>query len=209
MGMKLFVVDPHTIYRRGLAACLEGLPEVQSVGHADSVRNAWEDEALFASELVLVDHAMTGGLDFLGAVGEATGAAVVVCSSLCSEDAVLAALQAGAVGVLRKETLTTESLASAVRAAADGTGVVTSELLHELLEGLAPDGYEKPPAARLTDREQQVLSLIAAGHPTREVAQQLCYSERTVKNVLHDVVTKMGARSRSQAVAHAVREGLI
>ena len=63
--------------------------------------------------------------------------------------------------------------------------------------------------ATLTDREQQVLSLIAAGHPTREVAQQLCYSERTVKNVLHDVVTKLNARSRSQAVAFAVREGLI
>jgi DNA-binding NarL/FixJ family response regulator len=207
--LKLFVVDTHTIYRRGLAACLEALPEVQSVGQAGSVRDAWEDEALFASDLVLVDHAMTGGLDFLGAVREATGAAVVVCSSLCSEDAVLAALQAGAVGVLRKETLTTESLASAVRAAADGTGVVTSELLRDLLDGLAANGYEKPAAARLTDREQQVLSLIADGHPTREVAQHLCYSERTVKNVLHDVVTKLGARSRSQAVAHAVREGLI
>jgi DNA-binding NarL/FixJ family response regulator len=207
--VKLFVVDPHTIYRRGLAACLEGLAEVHSVAHADSVRCAWEDEALFASDLVLVDHAMTGGFDFLGAVGEATGATVVVCSSLCTEDAVLAALQAGAVGVLRKETLTTESLASAVRAAADGTGVVTSELLHDLLDGLSRNGHEKPVAARLTDREQQVLALIAAGHPTREVAQQLCYSERTVKNVLHDVVTKMGARSRSQAVAHAVREGLI
>jgi DNA-binding NarL/FixJ family response regulator len=208
-GVKLFVVDPHTIYRRGLAACLEGLPEIESVGQADSVWHAWEDEALFAADLVVVDHAIPGGTDFLGAVGETTGAAVVVCSSLCSEDAVLAALQAGALGVLRKETLSTESLASAVRAAADGTGVVTSELLHELLDGLAPDGYEKSPAARLTDREQQVLSLIAAGHPTREVAQQLCYSERTVKNVLHDVVTKLNARSRSQAVAHAVREGLI
>ena len=207
--MKLYVVDPHTIYRRGLAACLEGLPEVQSVGQAESVRSAWEDETLFASSLVLVDHAMTGGLDFLAAVGETTGAAVVVCSSLCSDAAVLAALQAGAVGVLRKETLNTESLASAIRAAASGTGVVTSELLRDLLEGLAPDGYERPPAARLTDREQQVLSLIAEGHPTREVAQHLCYSERTVKNVLHDVVTKLNARSRSQAVAHAVREGLI
>jgi DNA-binding NarL/FixJ family response regulator len=61
----------------------------------------------------------------------------------------------------------------------------------------------------LTAREQQVLSLIAEGHPTREVAEQLCYSERTVKNVLHDIVTKLGARSRSQAVAHAVRDGLI
>jgi DNA-binding NarL/FixJ family response regulator len=207
-GLKLFVVDPHTIYRRGLAVCLEALPEVVSVGHAESVRAAWEHESLFAADLVLVDHAMTGGADFVGAVGEATGAPVVVCSSECSEEAVLAALQAGAVGVLRKETLTTESLASGVRAAADGTGVVTSELLRELLDTLTPEN-EKPAAARLTEREQQVLSLIAAGHPTREVAQQLCYSERTVKNVLHDVVTKMGARSRSQAVAHAVREGLI
>jgi len=207
--LNLFVVDPHTIYRRGLAACLEGLPEVSAVGQADSVRRAWDDEALFAADLVLVDHAMSGGVAFIAAVGEATAAAVVVCSALCSEDAVLAALQAGAVGVLRKETLSTDSLASAVRAAADGTGVVTSELLHELLDGLAPNGYEKPPAARLNDREQQVLSLIAEGHPTREVAEQLCYSERTVKNVLHDVVTKLNARSRSQAVAHAVREGLI
>jgi DNA-binding NarL/FixJ family response regulator len=208
-GLKLFVVDPHTIYRRGLAACLEGLPEVESVGQADSVRRAWEDEALFTADLVLLDHAMPGGPEFLPAVRETTGATVVVCSSQCGDDDVLGALQAGAAGVLRKETLTTDSLASAVRAAADGTGVVTSELLHGMLEGLAADGYGKPAAARLTDREQQVMSLIAAGHPTREVAQQLCYSERTVKNVLHDVVTKLNARSRSQAVAHAVREGLI
>ena len=208
MGVKLFVVDPHTIYRRGLAVCLEGLPEVESVGQAAGVREAWEDPALFAADLVLVDHVMPGGPDFVGAVGEAVRAPVVVCSSHCSEEAVLAALQAGAVGVLRKDTLTAESLASAVRAAVDGTGVVTSELLRDLLDGIAQSD-DRPAQARLTEREQQVLSLIAAGHPTREVAEQLCYSERTVKNVLHDVVTKMGARSRSQAVAHAVREGLI
>ena len=206
--MNLFVVDPHTIYRRGLVACLEGLPEVTSVHQAESVRDAWESPPLFESDLVLVDHVMPGGPDFVGAVGESTGARVIVCSSHCAEDAVLAALQAGAVGVLRKDTLTTDSLATAVRAAANGTGVVTPELLRDLLDGLAA-GIERPVAARLTDREQQVLSLIAEGHPTREVAERLCYSERTVKNVLHDVVTKLGARSRSQAVAHAVREGLI
>ena len=206
--MNLFVVDPHTIYRRGLVACLEGLPEVTSVHQAESVRDAWESPPLFESDLVLVDHVMPGGPDFVGAVGESTGARVIVCSSHCVEDAVLAALQAGAVGVLRKDTLTTDSLATAVRAAANGTGVVTPELLRDLLDGLAA-GIERPVAARLTDREQQVLSLIAEGHPTREVAEQLCYSERTVKNVLHDVVTKLGARSRSHAVAHAVREGLI
>lgn len=206
--MNLFVVDPHAIYRRGLAVCLEGLPEVESVGQADSVRGAYEDEALFAADLVIVDPAMPGGADFVAAVAEATSAPVVVCSSITNEASVLGALQAGAAGVLRKDTLTTEALANAVRAAVDGTGVVTSELLRDLLEGIG-NGDGKPIGGRLTDREQRVLSLIAQGHPTREVAQQLCYSERTVKNVLHDVVTKLNARSRSQAVAHAVREGLI
>jgi DNA-binding CsgD family transcriptional regulator len=61
----------------------------------------------------------------------------------------------------------------------------------------------------LTAREKQVLRLVADGHPTREVARQLCYSERTIKNVIHDAVMKLNARSRSQAVAEAVRAGLI
>ena len=87
--------------------------------------------------------------------------------------------------------------------------MVAPDLLGALLRSISPDSLEIKTTARLNDREQQVLALIADGHPTREVAEQLCYSERTVKNVLHDVVTKLNARSRSQAVAHAVREGLI
>jgi DNA-binding NarL/FixJ family response regulator len=205
-SVKLFVVDPHTIYRRGLVASLQTLPEAASVGHAASVPAAREDPALAEADVVLLDHVLPGSADLLAHVG---GARVVVCSSHCSEEAVLASLQAGAVGVLRKDTLTADSLATAVRAVADGTGVVTPELLRDLLEELAPEGEPRPGTARLSDREQQVLALIAAGHQTREVALALSYSERTVKNVLHDVVNKLGARSRSQAVAHAVREGLI
>jgi DNA-binding NarL/FixJ family response regulator len=207
--VKLFVLDPHTIYRRGLAACLEVLPGVEDVADVESIREAWEHPDLFASELVLLDIAVPGGHDFIGAVTEATGARVLVCTAEPSDEAVLAALQAGAVGFLRKDTLTPEALAAAVQAAASGTGVVTPDLLGNLLKGVAAETNGKPALARLTEREQQVLALIAQGHPTREVAQELCYSERTVKNVLHDVVTKLNARSRSQAVAHAVREGLI
>jgi DNA-binding NarL/FixJ family response regulator len=192
--MKLFVLDPHAIYRRGLAACLELMPGVGRVGHAESVAAAWEHPALIDADLVILDPAAADSVEFIGAVD----ARVMVCSD-CAEDSVLAALQAGAVGYLRKDTLTTEILGAAVTAAANGTG------------GLSPEPLEpgRPAVARLTEREQQVLALIAAGHPTREVAEQLCYSERTVKNVLHDVVTKLNARSRSQAVAFAVREGLI
>jgi len=209
-AVKLFVLDPHTIYRSGLAACLELLEDVDSVAQAESVRQAWEHPALFESDLVILDHTMDGGTDFIGAVGETTGASVMVCTSECTQDAVLLSMQAGAIGFLRKDTLTTEGLAAAVKAAASGAGVVTPELLGSLVRTLSTNGDpDRPVAARLTDREQQVLALIAAGHPTREVAKQLCYSERTVKNVLHDVVTKLNARSRSQAVAFAVREGLI
>jgi DNA-binding NarL/FixJ family response regulator len=161
--VKLFVLDPR-IYRQDLVASLERMPAVEVVGHAGSVRDAWDDPALLAAELVILDPAVAGSGEFIGAVG----ARVMVCSSDCSDESVLAAVRA-------------------VAAAANA----------------------RRQSARLTDREQQVLALIADGHPTREVAQQLCYSERTVKNVLHDVVTKLNARSRSQAVAFAVREGLI
>lgn len=208
--MKLFVLDPHTIYRRGLTACLEQLPGVEGVADVESVREAWEHPDLFASELVLLEVAVQGGPDFIGAVTEATDARVLVCTAEPSDEAVLAALQAGAVGFLRKDTLTPEALAAAVQAAASGAGVVAPDLLGNLLRSVSSDGLNgRPTLARLTEREQQVLALIAKGHPTREVALELSYSERTVKNVLHDVVTKLNARSRSQAVAHAVREGLI
>jgi DNA-binding NarL/FixJ family response regulator len=202
--VQLFVLDPHTIYRRGLVASLKLMPEVDGVGHSGAIADARQDPALATADLVLLDPAAPGGTEFIGSVD----ARVLVCSSDVAEESVVSVLRAGAVGYLRKDTLTTDTLAAAVRAAASGTNVVDDDLMDNVMKGvtLEPD---RPTAARLTDREQQVLSLIAAGHPTREVAEQLCYSERTVKNVLHDVVTKLNARSRSQAVAFAVREGLI
>ena len=207
--MQVFVVDPHSIYRRGLAASLELLEDVQRVSHAGGVREAWDHGALLEADVVLVDTSVDGGLDLVAALAETTSAKVVVCTSTALERVVAAAVRAGAVGVLRKDTLTPESLGAAVRAAASGTGVVAPDLLSTLLASGSDDGDPPGAPARLNRREQQVLGLIAAGHPTREVAEELCYSERTVKNILHDVVTKLNVRSRSQAVAHAVREGLI
>src|SRR6476660_5424711 len=74
LTLKLFVLDPHTIYRRGLAACLELMSEVDSVAHAGSVREAWEDPALLAADLVILDTAAPGGPEFIGAAREAAEA---------------------------------------------------------------------------------------------------------------------------------------
>ena len=189
--------------------CLESMPAVESVAEAGSLEAARADDRLLSADLVILDPAVGLCDVFIADVFEASGARVMVCSSDCSDDSVLAAIRAGAVGYLGKDNLTPEVLGAAVTAAANGTGVVEQGLLGNLLRDVTPGAPDRPAVARLTEREQQVLALIAAGHPTREVAQQLCYSERTVKNVLHDVVTKLNARSRSQAVAFAVREGLI
>ncbi len=176
--MKLFVLDPHTIYRRGMVACLESMPGVEAVTHVATIDEAWQERGLLDADLVILDPAAGGGGAFIRNVD----ARVIVCSSDPAEDAV-AAIQAGAVGYLRKDTLTVETLGAAVAAAANGPGVMEPELLGSLMRRLPAEPGR--PAARLR------------------------YSERTVKNVLHDVVTKLNARSRSQAVAFAVRDGLI
>lgn len=212
--MKVFILDAHSIYRHGLASCLTGMTEVDSVGEAAGVREAWASRDLPEADVVLVDPDVNGGGDFIREVREKTGAAVVVCSSRTDEHDVLAAVQAGAVGYLCKDTLTPETLETGVRGASNGAGVMTPEVLGNLLRGISRVSREvlEPRGlslSSLTAREQEVLRLVAAGHPTREVAQKLCYSERTIKNVIHDVVTKLNARTRSQAVAQAVREGLI
>ncbi|MBA3746881.1 MAG: response regulator transcription factor [Solirubrobacterales bacterium] len=210
--MKVFVVDSHAIYRRGLVSSLEIVERVERVDEADDAPQAREHTALPDADIVILDSSMPGGRGLLAWLAESHDAHVIVCTSDCDEESVIDVIEAGAVGYLRKETLTQDVLQAAIHAAGGGAAIVAPDMLAAIVRGGATEpeaGQPRFPTQRLTDREQRVLGLIAQGHPTREVAEELCYSERTVKNVLHDVVTKLNVRSRSQAVAHAVRDGLI
>lgn len=209
--MKVFVVDSHAIYRRGLVASLELLERVESVAQADGVQGARQHAALSEADILILDTSIAGGREFMSTFTEAGRGRVIACTSDCDESSLLGAVEAGVVGYLRKDTLTQDMLQAAIQAAEGGAAIVAPDLLGAMLRAkpVESDAAARFSAQRLTDREQRVLALIAEGYPTREVAQQLCYSERTVKNVLHDVVTKLNVRSRSQAVAHAVRDGLI
>jgi DNA-binding NarL/FixJ family response regulator len=210
--LKVFVVDSHAIYRRGLVASLESLARVECVNEADDARTALGHAALADADVVIVDVSIAGGHELLEAVGERPHMRAIACTSDCDGESVSTAVAAGAVGYLRKETLTQDLLQAAIQAAVGGAAIIAPDLLVGMLRGSALEpGCPQPRSSEqvLTDREQRVLALIAEGHPTREVAEQLSYSERTVKNVLHDIVTKLNVRSRSQAVAHAVRDGLI
>jgi len=214
MDVKVVVVDGHPIYRRGIVAALDGLDGIAAVVEAHSTDAAWERPELPEADVVILDDGLDGAFEFTRELREATGARVVICVTNADEGHVMLGIQAGAVGFLCKDTLTPETLFAAVQGAAKGAGVMAPELMSRFVEGLARVSREilEPRGlslSRLNEREHQVLSLIARGHATREVAAELCYSERTVKNVLHDAATKLNARTRSEAVACAVREGLI
>jgi len=213
-ALTVAVLDAHPIYRRGLAACLDALEEVACVHEFARVEDALDQAVLLSPDLIVFDHDEAGGPELVRRLRETICTRLIVCSARCAEDDVLGSIACGAIGYLSKETLTPDVLAAAIRAAASGTGIVAPELLGTLMSGitrasrdvLEPRGLT---LSRLTAREPRVLALLADGCSTREVALELSYSERTVKNILHDVVTKFNARTRSQAIAHAVRCGLI
>lgn len=138
----------------------------------------------------------------------------VLVTSAIDDTTVVSAAEVGVSGLLRRADATPDVLVRTIQKVANGEGVLPSDLLGTLLgqvgrlqrQLLSPQGLT---FSGLNDREAAVLRLIADGHDTNEIAQQLCYSQRTVKNVLHDVTTRLQLRNRSHAVAYAVRAGLI
>ncbi len=139
---------------------------------------------------------------------------LVLLVARIDDKGVLDSVEAGATGVLRRSQATPANLVSAVRAAAAGDGSLPPDLLGRLLtqvgrlqrQVLHPRGLT---FAGLTEREMSVLSLLAEGLDTAEVGRRLFYSERTVKNIVHDVTSRLELRNRTHAVAYAIREGLI
>ncbi|MEU6285407.1 response regulator transcription factor [Streptomyces sp. NPDC047028] len=139
---------------------------------------------------------------------------VVAVVSEMDDSALMAAVESGVGGVVRRREATADRLVQVITSVHRGAGVVPPDLLGRLLKRvsqvqeqvLAPRGLR---VTGLTEREEGVLKLVAAGLDTREIARRLAYSERTVKNVLHDVTHRFQLRNRSHAVAYAIREGLI
>jgi len=146
--------------------------------------------------------------------GAETGAPIVLVCQEVAEADLMTAVECRVVAILPRSAVTTERLAHSVRAAAAGGGVLPPNLIGELLKQvdrmqrdvLAPNGLN---ASGLTPREVDVLRLMADGFDTNEIAGKLCYSERTVKNVIYGVTHRLKLRNRSHAVAYALRAGMI
>jgi DNA-binding NarL/FixJ family response regulator len=174
-----------------------------------------EDEAPEGAVALVVadelDATVTGQLRALRGHGVSR---VVLLVSRVDDKALLPAAEAGVTGVVRRSEATAGNLSAAIRSAAVGEGSLPPDLLGRLLrqvgqlqrQVLSPRGLT---FSGLTERETAVLRLLAEGLDTAEVGRRLFYSERTVKNIIHDVTSRLELRNRAHAVAYAIREGLI
>jgi DNA-binding NarL/FixJ family response regulator len=173
-----------------------------------------DDPPAGAVALVVAD-AMTDDVasDLRALRGRGIARIVLLVARVDDRD-LLAAVEAGVSGVVRRNEATAGNLATAIRSAAAGEGTLSPDLLGRLLrqvgqlqrQVLTPRGLT---FSGLTERETSVLRLLAQGCDTAEVGRRLFYSERTVKNIIHDVTSRLELRNRAHAVAYAIREGLI
>ncbi|MGH9266906.1 MAG: helix-turn-helix transcriptional regulator [Acidimicrobiales bacterium] len=196
---------PDPISRAGLAAQLRGRPEVRVVERADG------DAATVA--VILADEVDEVTLRAIKVWRLAKMRVVLVVGRL-DDAGLVASVDAGVCALMRRQQATAESIVDAAMAAARGAGVMPPDMLGRLLEQfsrlqrdvLAPRGIG---FSGLNEREVSVLRLVADGHDGAEVARRLCYSERTVKAIIHDITTRLNLRNRTHAVAYALRQGLI
>lgn len=198
---------PDPLSRAGTISQLRATNDVILVDEADLLASG--GVALVVSDEV--DAATTQDIRALRRRG-IHGIAMLV--GRLDDKGLLAAVEAGVAGVIRRSDATPHNLASAIRAVASGEGMLPPDLLGRLLDQvgqlqrqvLAPRGLT---FSGLTERELSVLRLLADGHDTAEIGRQLYYSERTVKNIVHDVTSRLDLRNRTHAVAYALRQGLI
>jgi DNA-binding NarL/FixJ family response regulator len=203
INVAVHACDP--VSQAGVAAQLRDWPEVRVVDETDSE---------VAVAIVVADEIDDAAVRLLRAMQRRVRRPIVLVATRLDDRSLLSAVEAGVCALLRRADATPTAIAGAVRVAAAGDGTIPPDLLGRLLrqverlqrQVLAPRGLD---FSGLTEREVEVLRLVADGLDTGEIAVRLSYSERTIKNVIHDVTTRLQLRNRSQAVAYALREGLI
>lgn len=211
--VRVFVVDDHAVVRRGLRAYLESVDSMEVVGEAADGQAALEQIAALAAaggapDVVLMDLLMPGmdGVSATAAITERyPELPVVAMTSFTQADLVHGALQAGAAGYLLKDAEADE-VAAAIRAACRGEVHLDPAIARQLTRSLVAP---KPQAAdALTDREREVLVLVAMGLSNQQIADQLVISERTARTHVSNILGKLGVASRTQAALLAIREGI-
>jgi len=203
---RILVVDDHKVVRKGLRTFISVNDDLELVGEAGNGEEAIEQVAALGPDVVLMDlkmPVMDGPTAIARIRDDFPDVRIVALTSFDDESLAQRALEAGAIGYLFKDAEEAE-LISAIRLAAEGRGVVAPEAMQALVHG-ASDEY----AVRLTEREQEILGLLTRGLTNPQIADKLVISVSTVNFHVHNILDKLGAKTRTEAVTIAAREGLI
>ncbi len=212
--MRVVVADDQTIVREGLVTLLETMPGIVVVGSAADGEEAVALVAEAAPDVVLMDLRMprVDGVEATRRIRtDHPQTQVVVLTTFADDQSIIGALQAGAIGYLTKDA-GRDHIGRALEAAASGQGVLDPAVQARLVDVASLPGGMTAGASLpdgLTEREAEVLCLIAGGRSNAEIAGQLFVSESTVKTHVNRIFAKTGSKDRSQAVAYAHRRGLV
>jgi NarL family two-component system response regulator LiaR len=209
-NIRVLIVDDHSIVRKGIAALLATEPDFEVVGEAANGVDAVAQAEALAPDVVLMDLVMPkmDGIEATRRIAALPGSIrVLVLTSFAADDKVFPAIKAGALGYLLKDTSPVD-LVNAIRRVYRGEPSLEPQIASKVLYELA-----HPPQTRLTqdplsERELEVLRLLAQGNSNREIADQLCITEMTVRAHVSNILGKLHLASRTQAALFALREGL-
>jgi two-component system NarL family response regulator len=214
--IRVLIADDHELFRHGLEQALGTEADIEVVGEASNGEEAAERAAALAPDVVLMDVRMPGvnGVEAAAQIRDVRpDARIVMLTSSDDERDLFAAVRAGASSYLLKR-VSIDDLAEAIRAAHRGEGRIDPTLVPTLLREFAAlsqryDDDAEGGERRLTEREIEVLRLVARGMSNKEIASELVIAENTAKNHVRNILEKLRLRSRTEAATYAVRERLI
>jgi two-component system NarL family response regulator len=215
-AIRVLIADDHALFRRGLQMVLEQEDDISVVGEAGDGQEAVEMAGETMPDVVLMDVRMPkrGGIEATKAIKELMPHIKILMLTISDEEADLYdAIKAGATGYLLKE-VSIEEVGNAIRSVQTGQSLISPSMASKLLSEFATmvkraDEKQSAPQPRLTDREMEVLKLVAKGRNNRDIAKELFISENTVKNHIRNILEKLHLHSRMEAVVYAVREKLL
>jgi DNA-binding NarL/FixJ family response regulator len=213
-AIRVLVVDDQELFRRGLTMLLNVEPDIEVVGEASSGAEAVGLCHTEAPDVVLMDVRMPkqNGIEACASIKEAApGARIIMLTVSDDEGDLYDAVKSGASGYLLKDS-SIEEVAQAVRVVADGQSLISPSMAVKLIDEfkqMSRPERDHGPGLRLTERELEVLRLVARGMNNREIARQLFISENTVKNHVRNILEKLQLHSRMEAVMYAVKEKLL